>query len=63
MKTLMMQSEEIEEIIEGINAGYDMVGPEDEDDASDLDFDEDDDFGLGDLDSLDDFEDFDDDDF
>jgi len=59
----MKQSEEIEEFIEGISAGYESMGPEDEDDSGDLDFDEEDDFGLEDLDSLDDFDDFDEDDF
>jgi len=60
METQMIQSEELENLLGGMDMA--LAGPEDEDEGNDLIFDDDDDFDLDGLDDLDDFDDFDDDD-
>lgn len=62
MRTQMTQSEDYEYLLEEVE-DVTNLGPDDEDEANDLVFDDDDDFEIDSLDGFNDFDDFDDDDF
>lgn len=59
----MIQRDELDDLMEDMEAIASFPDPEDEDESNDLIFEDEDEFDLDDLDDLDNFDDFEDDDF